>query len=270
MKKVIVLIFALLVLIGLYAQNIQSPGIDCNPRLNEKEISYLNKIFSEQGYDFRNKIIAFASHKVKRICRTATNISLSMSHLITKKEFFDALARDSCKKIVAKLFPLNADQKKESKGFDAIIFIVPRKKEKKINAEMTDRFAVVLGYRTLNYPDNLHLVGTDNSIELTDEDVILFNRIYHHKGFDFRGKKIAFMNPHLQGQEAIRSKKEFIQKIKKHLETDFLYPASEDLATLSGEEKKEAGGYDAMIVYQSKRYYKDKLIKILKEKKTAP
>ena len=123
----------------------------------------------------------------------------------------------------------------------------------------------VFGYRTLNYPDNLHLVGNDNSESLTDEDVKLFNRIYHDRGFDFKGKKIAFMNPHLDGSETIRTKKEFIEKIKKHLEKDFLYPASEELEIFNAEEKKESGGYDAMIIYQTKRSYKDQLIKILKE-----
>jgi len=142
---------------------------------------------------------------------------------------------------------------------------VPKKKEKKIDQKTTANLAEVFGYRTLNYPDNLQLVGNDNIAELTVEDAVLFNRIYHNRGFDFKGKKIAFMNPHLDGRESIRTKKEFIEKIKKHLETDFLYPASEELEILSEEEKKESGGYDAMIVYQSKRSYKGQLVQILKE-----
>ena len=248
-----------------YAQTTNGLGIDCNPRLNETEISHLNNMFAASNYDFKNKIIGFASHKVKKICRVATTVSLGMSHPITKKEYFHALAMDNCQTTSSKLLVLNQEQKKQSRGFDAIIVIVPKKKEHKINDQTKTWLVEVFNYRMLNYPDNLHLVGNDNNPELTAEDAILLNRIYHNRSFDFKGKKIAFMNPHLDGKESIRTKKEFIGKIKKHLETDYLYPASEDLVILSDQEKKESGGYDAMIVYQSKRFYKEQLIQILKE-----
>ena len=89
-------------------------------------------------------------------------------------------------------------------------------------------------------------------------------------GFDFKGKKIAFINPHLVDQkQAIRTKKEYIGKIKKHLENDFLYP-TDDLEIFNEQEKKESGGYDAMIVYQSKRFFKEQLIQILKDSNTRP
>jgi hypothetical protein len=264
MKKFALLILFWFVLSHFNAQTNHSVAVDCNPKLNEQEISYLNGVFASNNYDFKNKTIGFAAHHVKRICGIPT-IDLSGSWPINKKEYFTALAQDSCKKTVSKLLVLNDDQKKESGGFDAIVLIVQKKKEKKIDAKKIDRITEVFGYRTLNYPDNLHLVGNDNLAELTNEDVILFNRIYHDRGFDFKGKKIAFMNPHLDGRESIRTKKEFIEKIKKHLESDFLYPASEELEILSDEEKKESGGYDAIIIYQTKRSYKDQLIQILKE-----
>ena len=155
-------------------------------------------------------------------------------------------------------------------GFDAIVLIVPKKKEKKIDAEKIERITRVFGYRTLNYPDNLDLVGNDNSAGLTHEDAMFFNRIYHTRGFDFKGKKIAFINPHLVDQkQAIRTKKEYIGIIKKHLENDFLYP-TDDLEIFNEQEKKESGGYDAMIVYQSKRFFKEQLIQILKDSNTRP
>jgi len=232
--------------------------------LNEQEIGFLKNMFATNNYDFKNKTIGFAAHHVKKICRIET-IGLSGSWPIDKKQYFAALVQDSCRKTVSKLLVLDDDQKKESKGFDAIVLLIPRKKEKKITDRSIDHWSEVFGYRTLNYPDNLNLVGNDNIAELTDEDVILFNRIYHDRGFDFKGKKIAFMNPHLDGRESIRTKKEFIEKIKKHLENDFLYPASEELEILSEEEKKESGVYDVMIIYQTKRSYKDQLIQILKE-----
>lgn len=266
MKKFLLLIFILFAVGPLYAQTNTLFVVDCNPKLNEQEISYLGKLFAANNYDFKNKTIGFASHNVNRICRNINWAAPGNSHSpISKKEYFAALKMDSCNTITSKLLILNEEQKKESKGFDAIVLIVKKKKENKVDSKMTDRIVEVFGYRTLNYPDNLHLAGNDNSPELTDEDAALLNRIYHDKGFDFKGKKIAFMNPHLDGKEVIRTKKEFIEKIKKHLENDFLYPASEELEIFGKEEKKESGGYDAMIIYQTKRSYKDQLLKILKE-----
>jgi hypothetical protein len=266
MTRFALLMLSCLVLSHPYAQTNNSLGIDCNPRLNEQEITYLGNMFSANNYDFKNKTIGFASHKVTRICRVSTTTPTSMRLPITKKDYFNALAQDSCNTVTSKLLVLNGEQKKRSGGIDAIVLLVKRKKQQKVDEKTWSRFVEVFGYRTLNYPDNLHLVGNDNDAGLTDEDIKLFNRIYHDRGFDFKDKKIAFMNPHLDGKESIRTKKEFIEKIRKHLESDFLYPASEDLVTLSNEEKKQTGGYDAMIVYQSKRFYKDQLIQILREK----
>lgn len=265
MKKFALLILPSFVLSYPYAQINSSLGVDCNPNLNEQEISYLGNIFSVDKYDFKNKTIGFAANKVKKICRVPTIVPLNMRIPINKKEYFTALTQDSCNTTTSKLLVLSDEQKKESGGFDAIVVLVPKKKEQKVNDKTRSRLTEVFGYRTLNYPDNLHLVGNDNIAGITDEDAILLNRIYHDISFDFKGKKIAFMNPHLDGRESIRTKKEFIAKIKKHLETDFLYPASEELAILSEEEKKESGGYDAIIIYQTKRSYKGELIKILKE-----
>lgn len=264
MKTLSLLILTLLAFSHIRAQTGNALGIDCNPRLNEKEISHLNTMFASSNYDFRNKTIGFASHHVNKLCKTGT-VYLSGSWPIDKKEYFTALEQDRCSQTVSKLLILNDEQKKESKGFDAIVLVIKKKNEKRVDAKMIDKFAEVFGYSTLNYPDNLHLVGNDNSSDLTDEDVAFFNQIYHDRDFDFKNKKIAFINPHLNGQESIRTKKEFIEKIKKHLENDFLYPASEDLAILTETEKKETGGYDAMIIYQNKKSWKGDFFKILKE-----
>lgn len=269
MKKLVLLLAFGFAVSTLYAQGNNSLGVDCNPKLNEQETRYLGNMFSADNYDFKNKTIGFAAHHVKKICRVPT-YNLVGSWPIDKKEYFAALAQDSCTGTVSKLLVLSDDQKKELGGFDAIVLIVPKKKEKKIDAEKIERITRVFGYRTLNYPDNLDLVGNDNSAGLTHEDAMFFNRIYHTRGFDFKGKKIAFINPHLVDQkQAIRTKKEYIGKIKKHLENDFLYP-TDDLEIFNEQEKKESGGYDAMIVYQSKRFFKEQLIQILKDSNTRP
>jgi len=263
MKKFSVLILIWFALNHAYPQTNSLLGVDCNPKLNEQEVGYLNNMFSTNNYDFKNKTIGFGAHHVNRICGIET-IDLSGSWPIDKKQYFAALAQDNCKNTVSKLLVLNDDQKKESKGFDAIVLLIPKKKDKNITDRSIDHWSEVFGYRTLNYPDNLGLVGNDNRADLSDEDAVFFNNIYHFTGFDFNGKKIAFINPHLEAKESIRTKKEYIEKIKKHLESDFLYP-TDHLEILNEQEKKESGGYDAMIVYQSKRYFKTQLIQVLKE-----
>lgn len=264
MKKLVLLILLWFLLGNFYAQNNSSLGVDCNPKLNDQEISYLSKMFSADNYDFKNKTIGFASYHVNRLCKIQT-VYLSGSWPIDKKEYFTALAQDICNKTVSKLLILNTEQKKESGGFDAIVLIIKKKKAQKVDTKMIDKFSEVFGYRTLNYPNNLHLVGNDNNEGLTAEDAIFFNQIYHYRNFDFKSKKIAFMNPHLvEEKQAVRTKKEYIEIIKKHLEDDFLYPTDE-LIILNEQEKQESGGYDAIIVYQTKRSYKDQLIQILKE-----
>lgn len=264
MKKFALLILPWFVLSHPYAQINSSLGVDCNPKLNEQEVRYLGNMFSVDKYDFKNKTIGFAAHKVKKICRVSTIPPLNMRLPINKKEYFTALMQDTCNTTISKLLVLNEEQKKESGGFDAIVVLAPKKKEQKVDHKTGSRLAEVFGYRTLNYPGNLDLVGNDTNAELTDEDAVFFNTIYYYRDFDFKGKKIAFMNPHLEEKQVIRTKKEYIEKIKKHLEDDFLYPTDE-LITLNEQEKKESGGYDAMIVYQTKRSYKDQLIQILKE-----
>lgn len=248
------------------AQPIEMLGEDCNPILNKKERDYLSSIFAEEKHDFVNKSVGFASYKVKNICKTKT-FELSQFLPITKKEFFTNSLRDDCNSIISKLFILNADQKKISQGFDAIILIAPKKKQEKINVKKRHRITERFGYRTLNYPENLSQVGNDSLSELTQQDAVFFNKIYLNRNFDFAGKKVAFINPHLDKNDFIKTKKDLIFRIKKHLETDFLYPASEELMILSEDEKKQTGGYDAIIVYQTKRSYKDQLKKILEENK---
>lgn len=264
MKKGILFILFIVGYCGIDAQTSLSLGIDCNPRLNEQEISYFNNKFAADNYDFKNKTIGFATLKVKKICGSST-IDLSLKLPITKKEYFNAITQDNCQATASKLLLLNDEQKKEAGGFDAIVLLIPKKKENKITEKTIDYYTTIFGYRTLNYPGNLSLVGNDNNQGLTDEEAVFFNTIYSRKLFDFKGKKIAFINPHLvEEKQAIRTKKEYIEKIKKHLENDFLYP-TDDLEIFSEQEKEASGGYDAMIVYQSKRYYKHILLKLLKE-----
>ena len=246
MKKIILLISLGLLFGFSNSQTDNSLGIDCNPRLNDQEISYFSNMFAANNFNFKNKTIGFASPNILKVLGLINVPGFANSLLpIDKKEYFNMLSQNSRHETISKLFVFTETQKKESGGFDAIVLLIPKKKEKKIDDKAISKLAEVFGYRTLNYPANLHLVGNDDSNELTNEDAIFFNTIYHTRGFDFKDKKIAFMNP--------------------HLENDFLYP-TDDLEIFNEQEKKETGGYDAMIVYQSKKFYKDQLIQILKER----
>ena len=266
MKKIISLISLGLLFGFSNSQTDNSLGVDCNPRLNNQEISYFSSMFAASNFNFKNKTIGFASPNILKALGLINVPRFANSLLpIDKKEYFNMLSQNSRHKNISKLFVFTESQKKLSGGFDAVVLLIPQKKEKKITPASINLLSEVFGYRTLNYPDNLQLVGNDNNNALTEEDVIFFNKIYHKRKFDFKGKKIAFINPHLVNEkQAIRTKKEYIEKIKKHLETDFLYP-TDDLEILNEREKIESGGYDAMIVYQSKKFYKDRLVQILKE-----
>jgi hypothetical protein len=64
-------------------------------------------------------------------------------------------------------------------------------------------------------------------LELTPEEAIFFNKIFRTRraGFDFFNRKIAFVNTSESGSSGkIKTKKMYIDKIKKYLENDFLFP----------------------------------------------
>jgi hypothetical protein len=162
---------------------------------------------------------------------------------------------------------LDSSQKNETWGFDAIVLIFDKKHQEK--AERTDfrRIITGFGYRHLNYPDNLNSVGNDTTRELSEEDAIFFNKIFQFQrnSFDFRKKKVAFVNTNeIDRRKSIKTKQEYIQRIKKVLEEDFLFQF-DAIHILTEREKNESGGYDAIIIFQCKKCSQLDAIRILKQ-----
>ena len=236
----------------IWGQNMNLLGADCNPRLNSKEIAYFDSLFSQEKYDFQNKIIGFAAPNVIHIFGIIPMPPGFNNQLlpISKKEYFQELSIDVKDKKCSKLLVLNDSLKNITKGFDAIITLIPKKKLKKINLETSVKIASLFGYRGLNYPDNIYNVGTDTSSILNNEEVKFLNQIHQQDkdNFDFSNKKIIILDYY---SKIIVTKQDYLNRIKKYLEKDFRYPTN-DLIILTEEEKKDVGGIDAVILLPGK------------------
>ncbi len=173
---------------------------------------------------------------------------------------------DKKQRLKIKLVILDSVQKQKTKGFDAIILTFNKKYEKKAEESKSRRIITVFGYRELNYPDNLYFVGNDTSSVLTPQDASFLNQIFKHsKGaFDFSGKNIAIVRTQTN---SVVTKSEFINKVKKHLEGDFLYPY-DFLYILNDKEKNESGGFDAVIIYDCLKCEGRDAVAILKKNGT--
>lgn len=255
MKAISIIIFLVAANIS-SAQSNKNLGIDCNPKLNSEEITFFSSYLNNNTFDFTGKNIGFAATEAQDGFTYEKKIlGFPNSFLpVTKKEYFGLLEHDFNHKFQSKILILDSAQKRLTNGFDAIVLIFDKKYLEKAETTNFRRIITVFGYRKLNYPDNLAYVGNDANNELSEEDVIFFNRIFQHQRdtFDFHNKRIAFVST--TGIDVIKpiTKQEFIQRIKKHLEKDFLYPYSH-VIILSPQEKIETGGYDVILSFQCKK-----------------
>jgi hypothetical protein len=274
MKKFLLLTHLLLRSGLTYGQDPDHLGIDCNPRLNQHEIAFFGNLFSGQNYDFRHKTIGFAAPHPSKLLGFINFPGFDASLLpMHKKEYFRLLKQDKNRHHVSTLLVFNDSLKRISKGFDAVIVLVPAKKVRKVTPKTTTSIATDLSYRTLNYPDNLDEVGTDTAGTFTPAEIRFFNTLFGHErgAFDFNDKKIAFVdldydNPYQSDQ--LKRKNQYVDRVKKHLENDFLYPY-DHLLILTADEKRESGGYDAIIMYSYKGpYRREKLLQLLKKNPT--
>ena len=263
MKQIILTVFLGSVFQLTFGQNFNSLGTDCNPRLNSQEIAYFDSLFLQEKYDFQNKMIGFASPNVIHFFGIIPMPPKFNNQLlpISKKEYFQEFDADIKDKKCSKLLVLSDSLKEIAKGFDAIVLLIPKSKLKKVNFETATNISTVFGYRKLNYPDNLDNVGTDTSSILNFDEVKFFNQIYHHDklAFDFSNKKIVIVDYY---SKSILTKQDYINRIKKRLETDFLYP-TDDFIILSESEKRETG-YDAIILLPIKMIQRKELMEIIK------
>jgi hypothetical protein len=263
MRQITLTAFLGLVFQLTFGQNFDSLGMDCNPRLNEQEISYFDSLFSQKDYNFRNKTIGFASPNVIHFFGIIPIPPGFNNQLlpISKKEYFQELRIDDKNKKCSELLILTDSLKAITKGFDAIIILIPKKKLKKVNSGTTQKIATVFGYRDLNYPDNLDSVGADTSLTLNNEEVKFLNQIYQHdkNEFDFSNKSIVIVDYYSKN---IVKKQDYINRIKNRLKKDFLYQ-TDDLIVLSEQEKQETG-YDVIILLPVKMIQREELIEIIK------
>ena len=107
---------------------LDSCGVDSKQELNQYEIKILDSLFlppfetkksgiidPKKGFDFKDKKIAFYS--------CAKNSNTKGNGLLSKEEFFK-FCRTNFKGHAGKgIIKLNEKEKKESKGFDAVIII---------------------------------------------------------------------------------------------------------------------------------------------------
>ena len=246
-----------------FGQNFNSLGTDCNPKLNNHEIAYFDSLFSQKDYDFRNKTIGFASPNIIHFLGIIP-MPLGFNNQllpISKKEYFQELRIDDKNKKCSELLILTDSLKAITKGFDAIIILIPKKKMKKVNSETSRKIATVFGYRDLNYPENLNSVGTDTSLTLNNEEVKFLNQIYQHdkNKFDFSNKSIVIVDYY---SKSVIKKQDYINRIKNRLKKDFLYQ-TDDIIVLSEHEKRETG-YDVIILLPVKMIQREELMKIIK------
>lgn len=261
MKTIYTTIFILYFSVFAFGQTNSKLGIDCNPKLNSEEIAFIKNIFSKDTLNLSNKNIGFA-----RI-NGSTTWSFDKAFVpITKKEFFNYYSKNSENKLVCKLIFLDSSQQITTKGFSAIILVFNRKYERKYERTNFKQTIDMFGYRELNYPNNLEQLVIDTSSNLSLQEALLLNQIYEtsRNGFDFTNKKIAFV---ITDSKIIVRKQEYISKIKKHLERDFVYPY-DFVYILNEQEKKETKGYDAVIIFSCKKCQGKDAIEILKQNGT--
>lgn len=111
--------------------------------------------------------------------------------------------------------------------------------------------------------NQLDKIGVNDSTLLNSYESVFLNEVFKDslKMFDFTGKRIAFF----KGGSAESSKKDYFNMHKKHLSNENSPCDNGNLYIFDEAEKKESGGYDAVIVYWSKFVVpKKKLVKRLK------
>ena len=115
--------------IGLFAQNLDSLGVDNNPLMNENEVKLLNSLLEEtrSNFDFANKKVAFI---------TGSNGNT----IVSKSDYFQNsvipwIEEDSKPQIF--MVRLTEDEKTKSGGYDVLVLswvkiFTPKSQEKVI------------------------------------------------------------------------------------------------------------------------------------------
>jgi hypothetical protein len=113
--------------------------------------------------------------------------------------------------------------------------------------------------------EQMDKMGIDDCLFLTELESSYFNILFHNdrKDFDFTAKKVAFITG--SSGKTFGSKKEYFKGERTSLQRNSS-PTPVQLLVFDATQKSESGGYDAAIVYWSKRLVPiNEVVKILRE-----
>jgi hypothetical protein len=247
MKIFRVLLFFVLFDSPSFGQVIDISPVDNNPGLTMEESAWLNKNIKPDNFNFDGKYIGF----VELMSGGYWGIG-KWTFPLTKKTFFRTGLNDR----LYQLYILNAEEKKQSNGLDAVLVVA----SKKIKGKMRRlQRAAAIEFARNRFPQIPADAGVDNGPLLNKANAEFFNELYKYDShftspFDFSGKKVAiFQQNYSQRPIKVeqRSISEYLDRVKKQLDesgfcqTEFTYRLTE-------QQKKESGGYDVIILYRDK------------------
>jgi hypothetical protein len=220
--------------------------IDNNPKLTQDESAWLNQVIQTGEFNFDNKRIAFV-HVV-----SGGFYGIGKYTWRTKKrDFFRMFFLPL---YTYTLYPLTAEEKKMTNGYDAVLLFADKNKGKLKRVKRN----YVIGEQYNGYPEFPREAGLDDNPVLSTANAIFFNEVYKHvtyapASFDFTGKKIAIFDTQCQRKNKPQRKSipEYVARARKQLETEaFCY--TDYVHILTEQQKKESGGYDVIIQYRCK------------------
>ena len=236
MKKSVLTLILFLNLFTLFSQETDSLGIDFNPKLSHIESEFINKEFirDSNDFDFKNKKVGFA---------------FTDGDFLTNKNNYFRLKRESINKRLYKLVILNSIEKNKTADYDAIILI--QDKPSLLTERKREEIIEKIALSEKSIPTNLFKLGLDDNAVLTDYESEYFNNKYKDRKnkIDFTEKKIAFFIGN--NGSRIQTKKDYFNSIKDRLTCGY-DDSFDEIITLTNSEKKESGGYDAIILSWSK------------------
>ncbi|HVW61349.1 MAG TPA: hypothetical protein VHC48_14965 [Puia sp.] len=259
MKLFRILSFFLLIDISSFGQDIDIRPVDNNPRLTIEESAWLNKNIKPGSFNFDGKYVGF----MELMSGGYWGIG-KWTLPLTKKAFF----RGRLNNCLYQLYILNAEEKKQTNGLDAVVVIAG----KQIRGKMRRlKRADAIADARNGFPQIPADAGTDNSPLLNQANAEFLNELYKYGRYvtsplNFSGKKVAIFEQNYS-QRPInaeqRSISEYLHRVKRRLDESG-YCDPEFTYLLTEQQKKESGGYDVIILYRDKKGVTlDQLIKKL-------
>jgi hypothetical protein len=226
----------------------QGPDIskmDNNPKLTIEESAWLNRNVNAGDFNFNGKFVGFT----ELLSGGFYGIG-KFTLRLTKREFFKINPENS----IYTLYVLNAAEKKQTKGYDAVLV----RANKTIKGKMRRlKRASVIAEMLNRFPQIPASAGVDSNPVLSEPNAEFFNEIYKYDinyktPIDFTGKKVAIFDTHCNiNKIEQKSIAEYIERVKGQLDNLGFYPV-ETTDILTEQQKKESGGYDIIIQYYCK------------------